>query len=241
MQFLCQQTGHDLGELVVHATLADTQNRFRALSLARDARVAFDSDGLVAAGAHRDGPHPHRRAGIGLAAPASRRPAKRPGVGIDLVEVEPLRQLRRVGGRSFVDAAWTAPESSETPTANRKALAGKWAAKEAVMKALQHGIGDIDPRDVEIVASRLAHLEVELHRAARAIAKQDRNHNLARLGDPRRRMGGSDRHRVVAAESQARRNVRRQPRTRGGALADQKRPKTPSERATITTTGGDDR
>jgi hypothetical protein len=50
MQFLCQQTGHDLGELVVHATLADTQNRSRALSLARDARTALDADAVVASG-----------------------------------------------------------------------------------------------------------------------------------------------------------------------------------------------
>jgi hypothetical protein len=53
MQFLCQQTGHELGELVVHATLADTQGRSRALKLARDARTAFESDGrLLTAGAH---------------------------------------------------------------------------------------------------------------------------------------------------------------------------------------------
>ena len=50
MQFLCQQTGHDLGELVVHATLADTQNRSRAVSLARDARSAFDADAVVGSG-----------------------------------------------------------------------------------------------------------------------------------------------------------------------------------------------
>lgn len=53
MQFLCQQTGHELGELVVHATLADTQGRSRALTLARDARAALQSDGLVTVGAHR--------------------------------------------------------------------------------------------------------------------------------------------------------------------------------------------
>ena len=50
MQFLCQQSGHALGELVVHATLADTQGRPRALHLAGAARAAFESDGLVTAG-----------------------------------------------------------------------------------------------------------------------------------------------------------------------------------------------
>lgn len=50
MQFVCQQTGHELGELVVHATLADTQNRERALRLAKAARAALEADGLVAVG-----------------------------------------------------------------------------------------------------------------------------------------------------------------------------------------------
>src|SRR5262249_18505243 len=40
LQFLCQQTGYQLGELVVHATLADAQGRSRGLAIARDARDA---------------------------------------------------------------------------------------------------------------------------------------------------------------------------------------------------------
>lgn len=51
MQFLCQQSGHALGELVVHATLADTQSRPRALRLCTAARAALESDGLVTSGA----------------------------------------------------------------------------------------------------------------------------------------------------------------------------------------------
>jgi holo-[acyl-carrier protein] synthase len=95
------------------------------------------------------------------------------GVGIDLVEVEPLRQLLAAGGRSFVDAAWTAREQRDT-NRQAEALAGKWAAKEAVMKALQHGIGDLDPRDVEIVTTPIGAPRVELHRGALSIAKRHR-------------------------------------------------------------------
>jgi hypothetical protein len=51
MKFLCQQTGYELGELVVHATLADAQGRSRAVDLARAARDAFESDRLVTDGA----------------------------------------------------------------------------------------------------------------------------------------------------------------------------------------------
>ncbi|MGH2706344.1 MAG: hypothetical protein ACRDJ4_15035 [Actinomycetota bacterium] len=50
MQFLCQQTGNELGELVVHATLADTQGRPRALDLASAARAALESNASVSAG-----------------------------------------------------------------------------------------------------------------------------------------------------------------------------------------------
>jgi len=60
------------------------------------------------------------------------------GVGIDLVEVEPLRQLVESGGAAFLNAAWTAREQHDA-NGQPEGLAGKWAAKEAVMKTLQRG------------------------------------------------------------------------------------------------------
>lgn len=95
------------------------------------------------------------------------------GIGIDLVEVEPLRQLIEAGGSEFLDAAWTAEEQQET-NAQAEGLAGKWAAKEAVMKALGHGIGDLGPLDVEIVCTPLGAPDVRLHRAARTIARNQK-------------------------------------------------------------------
>ena len=91
-------------------------------------------------------------------------------IGIDLVEVEPLAQLLEAGGRVFADTAWTAREQREA-NGQPETLAGKWAAKEAVMKALQHGIGDIDPKDVEIITHASGAPSVELHRSARLAAK----------------------------------------------------------------------
>ncbi len=46
MQFLCQQSAYALGELVVHATMADAQRRDFPLvaRLAADARIALDAD-----------------------------------------------------------------------------------------------------------------------------------------------------------------------------------------------------
>jgi holo-[acyl-carrier protein] synthase len=93
------------------------------------------------------------------------------GVGIDLVEVGTLRDLVESGGPAFLDAAWTPREQRD---ANRQpeGLAGKWAAKEAVMKALQRGIGDVDPLDVEILTTQSGAPRVELHRTARAAARE---------------------------------------------------------------------
>jgi holo-[acyl-carrier protein] synthase len=92
------------------------------------------------------------------------------GVGIDLVEIEPLCQLMQSGGAAFLDAAWTLREQHDA-NGQPEGLAGKWAAKEAVMKTLQRGIGELDPLDVEIVTTQLGAPGVELHRAARAAAR----------------------------------------------------------------------
>ena len=65
------------------------------------------------------------------------------------------------------------------------------------MKALQQGIGDMEPLDVEIVSTPLGAPAVELHRAARAIAKKRGIDYLAHLSDPRGRLGCSDRYRIT--------------------------------------------
>jgi len=41
MRFLCQQTGYELGELVVHATMADSENRRNTPQLLADANAAL--------------------------------------------------------------------------------------------------------------------------------------------------------------------------------------------------------
>lgn len=55
LQFLCQQSGYALGELVVHATMADAQRReFSGVErLTRDARDALDANRHVGTGEQR--------------------------------------------------------------------------------------------------------------------------------------------------------------------------------------------
>jgi holo-[acyl-carrier protein] synthase len=91
------------------------------------------------------------------------------GVGIDLVEVVPVRELIDAGGSAFVDAAWSRGEQTEA-NGQAEVLAGKWAVKEAVMKALQHGIGELDPCDIEVLTTDAGAPRIELHQAARTFA-----------------------------------------------------------------------
>lgn len=95
------------------------------------------------------------------------------GIGIDLVDIELMRSLLDAGGQSFVDAYWTVPEQNATERRVER-LAGRWAAKEAVMKSLGSGVGEIDPIDIEITARASGAPEVVLRgRAAEAAEELD--------------------------------------------------------------------
>jgi holo-[acyl-carrier protein] synthase len=87
------------------------------------------------------------------------------GVGIDLVDIDVLRRLLASGGAAFVDGYWSTRERAEAGGDVTK-LAGRWAAKEAVMKSLGAGIGDVDPLDIEVLTLDSGAPHVVLHRAA---------------------------------------------------------------------------
>ncbi len=91
------------------------------------------------------------------------------GVGMDLVDVEALRRLVEEGGEEFVLTCWTAQELEDTRSQPSR-LAARWAAKEAVMKALGKGIGEISPTDIEIVSETSGAPRVRLHGAAAEVA-----------------------------------------------------------------------
>ena len=93
------------------------------------------------------------------------------GIGIDLVNVDLMRTLISDGGASFVNAYWSQAEQDATDNQIDR-LAGRWAAKEAVMKSLGHGVGDVDPIDIEIAALPSGAPEVVLHRGAAQLAEE---------------------------------------------------------------------
>lgn len=93
------------------------------------------------------------------------------GVGIDVVDIDMLHTLVLQGGPSFIDAYWAPAEQLATGNQIER-LAGRWAAKEAVMKCLGHGVGDLDPIDIEIAAHSSGAPHVILHRDAARLAAE---------------------------------------------------------------------
>ena len=76
------------------------------------------------------------------------------GIGIDAVEIDRFRRVLarrpRLAGRLFTDAerAYGARHSDPAPR-----LAARFAAKEAVLKALGVGLGACPFRDIEVVST----------------------------------------------------------------------------------------
>lgn len=91
-------------------------------------------------------------------------------VGVDIIEVERLaRGLARYGDR-FCDRFFTPREQAQC--ARRPAsLAGRFAVKEAVGKALGTGIGDVAWKEIEIVNDERGRPLLTLHGAAAALAQ----------------------------------------------------------------------
>lgn len=89
--------------------------------------------------------------------------------GIDIIEVERIdRAILRHGDR-FFERFYTAQElidaGGRTP-----ALAARFAAKEAVAKALGTGIGKVGWKEIEIVNGPRRQPELRLHGHAREVA-----------------------------------------------------------------------
>src|SRR5689334_14962243 len=72
------------------------------------------------------------------------------GAGIDLVDLTSFTALCETGGSAFLENGWTETERRDSQGSPER-LAVRWAAKEAVMKALKLGLGDLDPLDIEIL------------------------------------------------------------------------------------------
>lgn len=84
--------------------------------------------------------------------------------GVDLVPVARIAQYLSDGGDPA--AIWTPSELAEC-AGDVSCLAGRWAAKEAVLKALRTGLASVPPTDIVIGQSSDGAPDVTLSGAAR--------------------------------------------------------------------------
>jgi holo-[acyl-carrier protein] synthase len=91
--------------------------------------------------------------------------------GVDIVEIERLRSVVERYGDRFLDRVFTSRELSEVGN-NMSSLAARFAAKEAVSKALGTGIGNVSWRDIEILRGPARQPLLVLSGEARRLAEQ---------------------------------------------------------------------
>jgi holo-[acyl-carrier protein] synthase len=92
-------------------------------------------------------------------------------VGVDIIEVERLKRGAERYGQRFHDRFFTAQEQEQC--AGRAAsLAGRFAVKEAVSKALGTGIGDIAWKEIEVLNDENGRPVLTLHGAAARLAAE---------------------------------------------------------------------
>ncbi len=97
------------------------------------------------------------------------------GHGIDLVEVSRIKELLDAHGDRFVSRCFTPVEAQYAATSAVRAqhLAARFAAKEAVSKALGTGISQgIMWTDIEVVRQPSGAPEVRLYNRALAVAQE---------------------------------------------------------------------
>lgn len=97
------------------------------------------------------------------------------GIGTDITEVLRIAKMIEQHGELFISRVFTPREISHCSSRRHATqnYAGRWAAKEAILKALGTGWRKgISWRDVEVVPQRTGPPVVELHAAAAEIAKR---------------------------------------------------------------------
>ncbi len=90
--------------------------------------------------------------------------------GVDLVSVARLQHLLAVVGEPFSRKTWTTQEVTDC-AGRTESLAARWAAKEATLKALGVGVGEIPMTDIEIYSQQSGAPELALSGRAAAAGR----------------------------------------------------------------------
>lgn len=92
-------------------------------------------------------------------------------LGTDLADIDLMRIQIDESQNDFV-AAFLSPSERTEVGADVGRIATRWAAKEATMKALGHGFGDLDPRDIEVTVDEHGRPGLVLRGRAAALANE---------------------------------------------------------------------
>lgn len=85
--------------------------------------------------------------------------------GVDLIEISRIEEVISRHGRHYLERIYT-PAELELCGKRIESLAGRFAAKEAVAKALGCGIGDVTWKEIEILGDEQNAPTLTLHGAA---------------------------------------------------------------------------
>ena len=86
--------------------------------------------------------------------------------GIDLIEIDRVERAIERHGKNFLERIYT-PKEIDKFGKSIESLAVRFAAKEAVSKALGTGIGDVSWREIEILRDEMDAPVLQLHGKAR--------------------------------------------------------------------------
>ena len=89
--------------------------------------------------------------------------------GVDLIEIFRVSEVIARHGKHYLERIYT-PAELEQCGKNVESLAGRFAAKEAVSKALGTGIGDVTWKEIEISRRRTKRADTYF-----AAARQNKN------------------------------------------------------------------
>lgn len=91
--------------------------------------------------------------------------------GVDLIEIARIDEVVARHGKYYLERIFT-PAELEYCGKRAESLAGRWAAKEAVAKALGTGIGDVTWKEIEILGDEQKAPVLNLYGAAADKAKE---------------------------------------------------------------------
>ena len=91
--------------------------------------------------------------------------------GVDLIEIARIEEVVARHGKHYLDRIYT-PAELEYCGKRAESLAGRFAAKEAIAKALGCGIGDITWKEIEILGDEHNAPTLTLSGEAEKMAKE---------------------------------------------------------------------